>query len=75
MKKLPEDAFVRKWGLSPKSQNEDGLFKYRRLPKDSYKIGIITHPNQMGDIRNIRELLMWILIKTVCRMNGKRPMV
>ncbi len=48
MKKLPEDAFGCKWGLSPKSQNEDGLFKYRRLPKDSYKIGIITHPNQMG---------------------------
>ena len=45
---LPEDAFGCKCGLSPKSQNEDGLFKYRRLPKDSYKIGIITHPNQMG---------------------------
>ena len=36
------------WGLHPKSQNEDGLFKYRRLGKDSYKQGIITDPRQMG---------------------------
>ncbi len=35
-------------GLSPKSMNEEGFFKYRRLPKDSYKQGIITHPCQMG---------------------------
>lgn len=35
-------------GLAPKSQAEDGTFKYRRLPKDSYKIGIITDPMQMG---------------------------
>ena len=36
------------WGLHPKSQNEEGLFKYRRLAKDSYKQGIITDPRQMG---------------------------
>lgn len=34
-------------GLSPKSMG-DGQFKYRRLPKDSYKLGIITDPMQMG---------------------------
>ena len=27
---------------------EDGQFKYRRLPKDSYKQGIITDIRQMG---------------------------
>ena len=47
-KKLPKDAYGDKWGLSPKSQDEDGLFKYRRLPKDSYKLGIITDVRQMG---------------------------
>ena len=36
------------WGLHPKSQNEEGNFKYRRLPNDSYKQGIITDPRQMG---------------------------
>jgi len=36
------------WGLHPKSQNEEGYFKYRRLPNDSYKQGIITDPRQMG---------------------------
>ena len=47
-KKLPKDAYGDKWGLSPKSQDEDGYFKYRRLPKDSYKLGIISDPRQMG---------------------------
>ena len=32
----------------PKSMGEDGQFKYRRLPKDSYKVGIITDIRQMG---------------------------
>ena len=36
------------WGLHPRSQNDEGLFKYRRLPNDSYKQGIITDPRQMG---------------------------
>ena len=35
-------------GLAVKSQDKDGNFKYRRLPKDSYKLGIITDPCQMG---------------------------
>jgi hypothetical protein len=36
------------WGLHEKSQNEQGFFKYRRLPQDSYKQGVITDPRQMG---------------------------
>jgi hypothetical protein len=36
------------WGLHKKSQNEQGFFKYRRLPQDSYKQGVITDPRQMG---------------------------
>ena len=36
------------WGLAPESQNAEGLFRYRRLPNDSYKQGIITDPRQMG---------------------------
>lgn len=36
------------WGLSEKSQDQEGFFKYRRLGKDSYKLGIITDPGQMG---------------------------
>lgn len=47
-KKLPKDAYGDKWGLSPKLQDEEGYFKYRRLPKDSYKLGIISDPRQMG---------------------------
>ena len=47
-KKLPKDAYGDLTGLSPKSMGEDGQFKYRRLPKDSYKQGIITHVRQMG---------------------------
>ena len=35
-------------GLAPKSQAEDGSFKHRRMGKDSYKLGIITDPRQMG---------------------------
>ena len=47
-KKLPKDAFGDRWGLHPKSQDADGYFKYRRMPKDSYKQGIISDPRQMG---------------------------
>ncbi len=36
------------WGLDEKSQNEEGYFKHRRMGNDSYKLGIITHPSQMG---------------------------
>ncbi len=49
VKKLPkENPYGNTWGLSEKSQNEEGLFKYRRLGNDSYKYGIITDPAQMG---------------------------
>ena len=36
------------WGLAEKSQNEDGSFRHRRMGNDSYKVGIITDPCQMG---------------------------
>lgn len=49
VKKLPKDnPYGDHWGMRDRSKNEDGLFKYRRLPKDSYKYGIITDPRQMG---------------------------
>ena len=49
VKKLPKvNPYGDLWGLSPKSQAEDGTFKYRRLGNDSYKLGIITDPAQMG---------------------------
>ena len=35
-------------GLAPKSQAEDGSFKYRRMDKESFKLGIICDPRQMG---------------------------
>lgn len=49
VKKLPKDnPYGDVWGLADKSKNEEGFFKYRRLPDDSYKLGIITDPRQMG---------------------------
>lgn len=48
-KKLPKDnPYGDTSGLAEKSKAEDGSFKYRRSPKDSYKLGIITDPRQMG---------------------------
>ncbi len=48
-KKLPkENPYGDHWGLAEKSKNEEGFFRYRRMDKDSYKLGIITHPAQMG---------------------------
>lgn len=47
-KKLPKDAHGDTSGLAEKSKDKDGLFKYRRLPKDSYKYGIITDIRQVG---------------------------
>ncbi len=46
--KILDHPYGDMWGLHPKSQDEHGLFKYRRLPIDSYKDGIITDPRQMG---------------------------
>ncbi len=49
VKKLPkENPYGDNWGLAEKSQDEDGLFRYRRMDKESYKKGIITDPRQMG---------------------------
>ena len=47
-KKVKDNPYGDMWGLHPKSQNEQGYFKYRRLQNDSYKQGIITDPRQMG---------------------------
>ena len=47
-KKVKDNPYGDMWGLHKRSQNEEGLFKYRRLSKDSYKDGIITDPRQMG---------------------------
>ena len=47
-KKVKDNPYGDMWGLHPKSQNEEGFFKYRRLPQDSYKQGVITDPRQMG---------------------------
>ena len=35
-------------GMAEKSMGDDGEFKYRRMDKESYKLGIITDPRQMG---------------------------
>lgn len=48
-KKLPKkNPYGDTWGLAEKSQKEDGTFRYRRMGNDSYKLGIITDPSQMG---------------------------
>ena len=48
-KKLPkENPYGDTWGLAEKSQKADGTFRYRRFDNDSYKLGIITDPRQMG---------------------------
>ena len=47
-KRVKDQPYGDMWGLHPDSQNEQGLFKHRRLPNDSYRQGIITDPRQMG---------------------------
>ena len=47
-KQVKDNPYGDTWGLHPKSQDEKGLFKYRRLTPDSYKQGVITDPRQMG---------------------------
>ena len=54
-KKVKDNPYGDMWGLHPKSQNELGLFKYRRLGNDSYKQGIITDPRQMGGYPTYRD--------------------
>ncbi len=49
VKELPkENPYGNTWGLREVSQKPDGSFRYRRLGNDSYKVGIITDPCQMG---------------------------
>ena len=48
VEKLSKNAYGNTSGLADKSKDEDGLFKHRRLPKDSYKKGIITDICQVG---------------------------
>ncbi len=47
---VPETAHGDMWGLAPESQNAEGRFKHRRMAKDSYRLGIITDPAQMGGL-------------------------
>lgn len=57
--KKPQYPYGSTWGLREQSKNEDGLFKYRRLPKDSYKQGIITDPRQMGGYPVYKKWTAW----------------
>ena len=43
-----ENPYGDTWGLAEKSQKPDGTFRYRRFDNESYKLGIITDPGQMG---------------------------
>ena len=58
-KKVKDNPYGDMWGLHKRSQNEEGLFKYRRLPKDSYKDGIITDPRQMGGYPEYGDWKSW----------------
>jgi len=58
-KKVKDNPYGDMWGLHKHSQNEEGLFKYRRLPKDSYKGGIITDPRQMGGYPEYGDWKPW----------------
>ncbi len=46
--KVKDNPYGDMSGLHQNSQNEEGQFRHRHLPKDSYKMGIITDPRQMG---------------------------
>ena len=58
-KKVKDNPYGDMWGLHKRSQNEEGLFKYRRLAKDSYKDGIITDPRQMGGYPEYSKWKPW----------------
>ena len=58
-KKVKDNPYGDMWGLHKRSQNEEGLFKYRRLSKDSYKDGIITDPRQMGGYPEYSKWKPW----------------
>jgi hypothetical protein len=57
----------------PENMDLDNVpqFKYRRLPIDSYKIGIITDITQVGGYPDTREYRIKIQTRTVCLTNGK----
>ena len=56
VKKLPKkNPYGDMWGLAEQSQNEDGLFKHRRLGKESYKQGIITDICQIGGLPKYKK--------------------
>lgn len=60
VKKLPKkNPYGDMWGLSDKSKNEEGFFKYRRVDKDSYKHGIITSIEQMGGFPKYKKYTAW----------------
>ncbi len=60
VKKLPQkNPYGDMWGLSDKSKNKEGFFKYRRLDNDSYKHGIITNIEQMGGFPKYKKYTAW----------------
>ena len=59
-KKVKDNPYGNMWGLHDKSKNEQGFFKYRRLPLDSYKQGIITDPRQMGGYPVYKDWKPWV---------------
>ncbi len=60
VKKLPKkNPYGDMWGLSDKSKNKEGFFKYRRLDNDSYKHGIITNIEQMGGFPKYKKYTAW----------------
>ena len=58
-KKVKDNPYGDMWGLHKKSQDEQGYFKHRRLPQDSYKQGIITDPRQMGGYPEYGDWKPW----------------
>jgi hypothetical protein len=54
-KRVNDNPYGDMWGLHPDSQNEQGLFRHRYLSNDSYKLGIITDPRQMGGYPEYRK--------------------
>lgn len=60
VKKLPKkNPYGDMWGLSDKSKNKEGFFKYRRLDNDSYEHGIITNIEQMGGFPKYKKYTAW----------------
>ena len=74
-KKLPKDAYGDLTGLSPKSMGEDGQFKYRRLPKDSYRAGVssLMFARWVAIPNTKVRLTVRYGRRSVCRTSGKLP--